>query len=953
MASRVIGRQTELGVGERFLDSVALGPASLVIEGEPGIGKTTLWEAILDAAHRRGYTMLVTRPTAAEAELSLVGLSDLLAGVADELASSLPTPQRRALAVAILEADPEEAGSDLRALATAVLSCLDRLARRGPVVVAVDDLQWLDRATTRALEFAVRRLRGQPVGMLIATRPDPGTNASLARSVPAAGDATLRLGPLSIAGLHHLVRDHVGTSVPRSTLTRLEQASGGNPLLALEIVDAVRRAGRALSAEEILPAPADMLQLVATRLALLSSGAQATVLTAAAMGRPRLEELRAARSGANVDRHLRQAVDAGLLAVSDGRVRFSHPIFAGAVYAAAGATERQRLHAHLSKVARSEEEAAHHLALATDTPSADVAARIDDGARHAAARGAPDEAAALLEHALRLTPHDATRDRARRGMLLGHYLWEVGDVVRSRGLIEDAISTLPAGRDRAIARLMLAAIVLWTDGPQATMDQCRLALADTDDPVLQATIHLRAAYAADSRLTVAARHARTAIDLLERSDDAMARDLLACALLVRAELRLRAGGRHDEEAVDRARALLPPLPNAPARPLAFNTLGIARERDWLIRAATDDLTGARDLLAALHRQDRESGLDRAAPIQLCDLAELECWLGNLTEAAAHAAAARELAEQTGATPFASAYAAVAEAVVGLHEGDLDRAERAAAEAGHLAMSLGDAFLDARARAIRGSIALLAGRARDAAAEFELTRAALADAGIRHPGVFRFAGDEIEALAQHGARAEAQARLEELETCSRRQATPWTRAIVARSHAQLAAMDGAVDEAIRLLDEALPIHAALGMPLEEGRTLLLKGRLHRRRKEKRAASDVLRHALALFERMDARHWVERAREELDRVGLRPAAPDELTATERRVAELAAAGLTNRQVADAVLLTPKSVDGVLGRVYRKLDITSRAQLGAWMANRAAEVRQVGGTPARQGSAHHRDR
>jgi DNA-binding CsgD family transcriptional regulator len=953
MVSQLIGRQAALEAGEGFLDALSFGPASLVIEGEPGIGKTTVWQAVLDSAVRRGFTTLDARPTEAEAELSLVGLTDLLADLADEIAPALPAPQRKALAVALLKADPDGVGIDARALGTAVISCLDRFARHGPVVVAIDDFQWLDRATARALELAFRRLRRQPVGILIAMRRDPVEHPSLARAVQTTRVGTLRLGPLSLASLHHLVQDRFGLSLTRPTLTRLEQASGGNPLLALEIVDAVRRDGRVLSAEEILPAPVDMQHLVATRLASLSPRTYRTVLTCAALGRPRLEELRAALSGQNVDAHVRQAVDAGLIVIEDGRVRFSHPIFASAVYAAAGSAERQRLHGHLSSVARSPEEAARHLALATDTPSEDVAMKIDDGAQGAAARGAPDVAASLLEHALRLTPADATSDRARRGLLLAHYLWEIGDVARSRALIEDVIATLPAGRDRAMARLLVAAEAAWTEGPQATIDLCCLALADTDDPILQATIHLRAAYAADSRLAVAARHARTAMDILERSDPPAARELLACALLVQAELRLRAGGRHDERAVARARALLPPLPNPPVRPLAFNTLGIARERDWLIRAATDDLNGARDLLEALYRHDRESGLDRAAPIQLCDLAELECWLGNVTRAAAHAAAASELAEQTGATPFALGYARVAEAVVAIHQGDLDRAERASSAAGELATSIGDPFLDARARALRGSVAFLAGRPGDAVADFELARAALARSGTRHPAVFRFGGDEIEALTLLGARAEALARLDVFEAGARGSPTPWTRAIGARSRALLVALDGGVDDAIRLLEKALLDHAALAMPLEHGRTLLLKGRLHRRRKEKRVASETLREALELFEPVHARVWIERTRAELDRVGIRPAAPDELTATEERVAELAASGMTNRQVADAVVLSPKSIDGVLSRIYRKLDITSRAQLGAWMAGRVTPGGRGPAASTRNGNTGHKKR
>ena len=137
-----------------------------------------------------------------------------------------------------------------------------------------------------------------------------------------------------------------------------------------------------------------------------------------------------------------------------------------------------------------------------------------------------------------------------------------------------------------------------------------------------------------------------------------------------------------------------------------------------------------------------------------------------------------------------------------------------------------------------------------------------------------------------------------------------------------------------------------MPVERGRTLLLKGQLHRRRKEKRAAAETLRDALDVFVRVEASAWAERARRELARVGLRPSSPDELTATEEEVARLAASGMTNRQVADAVVLSPKSIEGVLSRVYGKLGIHSRAELGAHMQQRDRTATDSGNPPFHPG-------
>lgn len=165
-------------------------------------------------------------------------------------------------------------------------------------------------------------------------------------------------------------------------------------------------------------------------------------------------------------------------------------------------------------------------------------------------------------------------------------------------------------------------------------------------------------------------------------------------------------------------------------------------------------------------------------------------------------------------------------------------------------------------------------------------------------------------------------------------TPWVRAVGLRCRAMLDNAGGDLDGAILVLERALVEHEALPMPFELARTLLVKGQLHRRRKEKRRASDTLHEFLALFEDLGTPLWAERARAELARVGLRPTAPDALTTTEQKVAELAAAGLSSRRIAEQVFLTPKSVGNVLGRVYEKLGIHSRAELGARMAEVQAQ-------------------
>ena len=215
---------------------------------------------------------------------------------------------------------------------------------------------------------------------------------------------------------------------------------------------------------------------------------------------------------------------------------------------------------------------------------------------------------------------------------------------------------------------------------------------------------------------------------------------------------------------------------------------------------------------------------------------------------------------------------------------------------------------------------------------------MAQSGVRHPGRFKLAGDQVEAALALGDVARARAVVEQLDEAARVAPTPWVVAVGARVAALLAAAEGDLEAAASAFDRALVEHDGLPMPFERGRTLLAKGRLHRRRKEKRLADETLREALACFESLGAPDWVAKTRAELGRVGRRPHAPDTLTETERRVAELAATGLTSREIAERAFLAPKTVGNVLGRVYEKLGIHSRAELGALIASGALIAEEV---------------
>ena len=288
----IIGRGDELVAVDAMLEHAASGFAALVLDGEPGIGKTALWEAGRAAAEERGFRVLSSRPARSDAQLSLGVFGDLFATVSPGLLSRLPGPQRRALDVALLRADPEGVAVDQRTLSVATLGLVRLLAAESPLLLAVDDVQWADESSVGVLGFAVRRLEGWPVGALLAARGGGQDQlVELAGGLPAGSVERCHLGPLSLAALHRLFELRLGRSFPRLVVRNIETASGGNPFYALEVGRALVRRGEDVSAGEPLPIPDSLATLTAERFRLLPDDTRDAVLLAATAPVPRLETL--------------------------------------------------------------------------------------------------------------------------------------------------------------------------------------------------------------------------------------------------------------------------------------------------------------------------------------------------------------------------------------------------------------------------------------------------------------------------------------------------------------------------------------------------------------------------------------------------------------------------------------------------------------------------------------
>ena len=457
-ATPLIGREDELDIVEAFLDGVTEGPGALVLSGEAGIGKTALWETGVDEARRRHVQVLSCRGVEVEASLSFAVLSELLADVLDGTAPSLPPPRRRALEVALLLADPGDYSPDAYAIGLAVLDVLRLVAQDGPLLVALDDVQWLDPSSAGALQIALRRLRYEPVGLLATVRrtPDIPVAFELKGVFPEDRLTTLPVGPLSAGAVHRLLEERLGLELTRPELGRVQEATAGNPFFALELGRELVRTNTRPSAGQALPVPESLQELLGDRLARLPTETGDVILFAAALARPTIDTVAAAHGDRDrVLEAVETATQEGVVELDGPRIRFPHPLVASICYEQALAWKRRAVHQALAEAVGDVEERARHLALAADGPDAEVAAALDAAAEQAEARGAPAAGAELSELAAELTPGDAALARHRR-FRAAHLHRIAGSHVQAATQLEQLLPDVPRGSERADVLLELA-----------------------------------------------------------------------------------------------------------------------------------------------------------------------------------------------------------------------------------------------------------------------------------------------------------------------------------------------------------------------------------------------------------------------------------------------------------------------------------------------------------------
>jgi DNA-binding CsgD family transcriptional regulator len=897
----IVGRDEELASLRAFIDEAREAPAALVLEGEPGIGKSTLWLAGVEHARTRGLHVLSSRPAEAERTLAHVGLGDLLAGVLDDVLPALTAPRRRALEVALLLEEADADAVDARALGIATLSALQLLAEDQPVLAAIDDLQWLDASSARALAFALRRLAGSDVRLLLARRLADGAQPSaLGHALGAENVQRVPVGPLSVGALHRFLRDRLDRPVARQTLLRIHERSGGNPFFALELARVVDAGA---DPAQPLPVPETLEELVRARISGLPESTRKALALAAASGTT--SEALLERAGVAPDA-LEPALVARVIEREDGTIRFTHPLLPSVLYGHLG-EERRSVHGRLAGVVDDPLLHAHHLALSRDAPDAAVAAVLDDAARLAAHRGAAAAAAELAEQALRLTPPDASDERHRRALAAARAHHAAGEWTRARALATDLLAEAQHGSSRADALVLLAEL----ESVDRAVGLLEEALREaTARPALQSVIHCRLAWATRFRkgYVGALEHARAALELAEELDDDVLRGR---AHVVQAILGWIVG---DAEAS-----------RLPARAHDFAT---AVGGDQLVQEATLAFVNtlapsatreeARALLEREYQEWRERDEPRSAGA-LWGLSWVEFWAGRWALAAAHAARAHDISIQYG-LEVPQDHLPIA--LIAVHRGQLGLAREHSERALELAEEQ-FALHPPQHMAILGLVALWSGDASAAAVWLGKADRQAEALGWGEPTHRWFSADYAEVLLELGRIDDAVRLLDVWEADAARVGREWVLAHVTRCRGLVAAARGDVEQALDLLERAVFRHEAVGDPFGRARALLALGAIRRRGRQKRPAREAIEAALEGFETIGAAGWAAKARAELGRVGGR-VREEGLTAAERRVAALVAEGRTNREVAAALFLGERTVASHLTHIYAKLGVRSRTEL-----------------------------
>ena len=899
------GRDAERSRIAGLLEGARAGRSGvLVLRGEPGVGKSALLEDAREQAG--GMTILSGCGIESEAHVPYAGLHQILRPVLSDL-DPLPVPQARALRAALgLEAGVAD---EWFLVSLAVLSLLAEAAERQPLLCLVDDAHWLDDASAESLVFAARRLEAEPIAMLFAAREGE------VRSFDAPGLEEVRLTGLDAESAAALLARHTDGPLSPRAVDWLIAATGGNPLglreLSSTLGEAQLGAGEPLL--EPLPVGGQIKQAFLSRVERLAQEPQILLLVLAADDSGSLATVAraAARLGAEIDA-LDAAEQAGLVHVRGAKLAFRHPLIRSVVYQAAPSSRRRAAHKAIAEVLDPELEGdrrAWHRAAASIAPDPSVAAELEQAARRAQRRSGFLAASLAFERAAALS--EGAHDRARLLSCAVDCAWYAGRLDRALMLLERARPLTVEPMARAELSFWRGLIELNVGVPADAAQVLMGAAADMAAHPSRALYVLSLAcvasgYAGDGALVPAI--ARRAREL--RADDALGR---FCASFVSGAGFWFSGDFERASPCLRAALELTEPAQAAASPAQFRGLLLLAGGAGLFLG--DDRAAER-LNRLLAVGARETGSLPLLTQALPRLALAEIAAGHWSSAAAALKEGVRLARQAGQHQVVAHMLSVLALIAGLRDDDecylLARESRDLASARNLV----HVALTAR----WAVLALELGRGRT-------DEAVVWAREITELPIALWSGpDRLEAAIRSGDAETARAWLAMFEAWARSSGEAWATAVSLRCRALLSTDDA---EAERLFGLALDAHRDAGRPFERARSELAFGEFLRRARRRVEARDHLRVAVEGFEDLGARSWAARARSELRASGRtarkRDASTrDELTAQELQIAGLVAEGLSNREVAAHLFLSPRTVDFHLRNIFRKLDITSRMQL-----------------------------
>ena len=912
----LVGRRDEIVALTAFLDRVEDGAAStLVVSGVAGVGKSRLLDHASEVALDRRWSVVRAVGTEFEQEIAFTGLATIVGphlDIVDRLDDRYARALRTALAL-------DDASTPHLAVSVALLTFLATMAERQPVLVVVDDVQWLDEASASALHFATHRFDADRIAVLMGART--GSPAPLTRASPTLlieglsdDDGARLLQPLGVAG---------------TVAKQYSAAVGGNPLALLELarrLTSEQRSGRSPLPDPV-PLSLRLIDAFQPQLDETARPALTALEVAAIAGTADVTIVGRALHALGLDAAaLADAERTGLVELGVDGLSWIHPLARASVQHNATPAARRAAHRAVAEVLdpdRAADQIAWHLAAAATGPDERVARRLDQVGAAANRRGALAASADAFACAAQLSVSDDAR--AERLLQTGQALWASGTSRPAADLMYDAlaISTDPAARARIVVTLGEA--VMWSHGvgPAVEAFEAHASAVSALDPALCAHLYVRVAGALivageiDRALAVAA----VADDAAQRSDDLA---VMFAAATVHATARLLAG---EAEAVD----ALAPITTITLELLPAGEGGIelAAQLAGFCACVTERWEQVEELIGGVIQIGEANGALGLIGIAIVVRADARFRSGRWNEAYADLTNVVSLIESTDETvvlDFVGAFLSRVEGARGMHDACRTHAASALETASRL--GLGSAALWAR-----HGLAVLelgAGRPERAVEHLDVLALEVRERGLGEPGVVWWQADYVEALLATDRVDDARRFATQLERDARRAGRGFAVAAAAWSRALLA--QAGSDEAERAFADALSELDRIRAPFERARVLL--ARANSRFRAARAGGADGRHDLAearaQFERLGARDWIERASAVPDNGHNRSALADRLTPSELRVALCVGAGASNQEAADQLFLSVKTVDYHLQNIYPKLEVRSRAQLAVLVAS-----------------------